>query len=347
MARQDPLHWTVDRRFSYLRITPTWYHHQSCFYTKAPSAKMEMKAAAERRRQWQWHGSPGARDSSRSSCVEASCMPCAVYSRAWTRLRAALAGRDAHNIPTKGSCSFDFYGCFIARLQTTVRSFYGIDGRDVNDCSGEPAGENRSQDQTILRNANEATPQKPMPMSAAIVGEHELTKDQLVARGFQGIKHGLETDPMTQQTGKFVEHVLAQDPVEATPVVEASHPLDEDTEETEGPGVSKHDLARDQVAQTGSSGPPHALKDDDSLVLALPDLKHTLQTDPTVQTPDHETSHTLKSDSARVSVGTLALAHGLHDDARVCSVRQASGHGIEEDMTVATGDVHKPHRLGE
>ncbi|POR31918.1 Uncharacterized protein TPAR_07867 [Tolypocladium paradoxum] len=143
MARQVHVHWTQDPRFSHLRNPPAWYNRQATpFYTQKPSARMEKQAAAERKRQWQWQAADGAGDAFDKSCLGATCWPCGIYGRTSSRLRSALSGHDAEIIPDLGFCNPDcaqfticlpFYGCFLARLQTTVRSFYGIDGRDVSD----------------------------------------------------------------------------------------------------------------------------------------------------------------------------------------------------------------------
>ncbi|UNI19450.1 hypothetical protein JDV02_005632 [Purpureocillium takamizusanense] len=143
MARQDSLHWTADPRFSYLRNPPLWHRRRTNFCLRAPKSKMDKRSANERHSQWQWQGSDQARDGFAPMLAESVCLPWAVYSRTWSRLRAALAGYDALSARhKKKSCTFDcttcvvccpFYGCFFARLQTTVRTFYGIKGTDAHD----------------------------------------------------------------------------------------------------------------------------------------------------------------------------------------------------------------------
>lgn len=162
MTRQ--VHWTQDPRFSHLRNPPAWYHIQvSPFYTPRPSARMEKQAAEDRKREWQWQAADGASDAfSNKSCLAAALWPCGIYSRTSQRLKAALSGHDAERIPNRGCCNPDcvqfavclpckpaflppkhnlgrkltsliVYGCLLSRLQTTVRSFYGIDGTDLSD----------------------------------------------------------------------------------------------------------------------------------------------------------------------------------------------------------------------
>lgn len=194
---------------------------------------------------------------------------------------------------------------------------------------------------------SEATPECPVPMVAAIVGQHDITNDQLLARGREPDEHDLEADKTTQPTGKFIEHLLARDPVAATPGSEPSHPIGKDPTTTQDPGSSRHDMARDQVAQTGLRSRPHALKDDDSFVLMPPRSKHILQSDPAVTTPGHETPHTLDRDAVKVSVGSLVLPHRLGDDARVSQGSESSAHPIEADKAVPARHHSKPHRLGD
>ncbi|KAI9149609.1 hypothetical protein HJFPF1_11664 [Paramyrothecium foliicola] len=101
---------------------------------------MEKQAAEERQRQWQ-----SVRDlpnAGGTSCGKAFFCPCGAYARASSRLRSALGGLDALGPPDTGVINpdcvqflvcFPFYGCFLAKLQTTVRAFYGLDGSDVKD----------------------------------------------------------------------------------------------------------------------------------------------------------------------------------------------------------------------
>ncbi|KAL2203342.1 hypothetical protein CC79DRAFT_1373487 [Sarocladium strictum] len=90
----------------------------------------------------QWQSQPTS-DGSRGQCVKAKCKPWMAYAQTSTRLKFALKGHDAVNIPDEGICSPDcatfvcclpFYGLFIAKLQSTVRAFYDIDGSDRGDC---------------------------------------------------------------------------------------------------------------------------------------------------------------------------------------------------------------------
>ncbi|PFH55833.1 hypothetical protein XA68_17534 [Ophiocordyceps unilateralis] len=104
---------------------------------------MEKQSAAQTQSKWQWESIPGARDAGFvKSTVIALLWPCGSYARTSSRLRCALAGHHADSAPEPGFCNPDcaqfagclpFYGCLLARMQTTVRSFYGIDGNDYSD----------------------------------------------------------------------------------------------------------------------------------------------------------------------------------------------------------------------
>ncbi|PHH62598.1 hypothetical protein CDD81_6832 [Ophiocordyceps australis] len=143
MDRQVQIHWTQDYRFRHLRSPPAWYHRRtSPFWTPQPSARMEKQAAFERKGQWQWQGADNASSSFNESCLEATCWPCGLYARTVMRLHSALAGHDAEYTGDLGFCNADctqfaaclpFYGFFVSRLQTTIRSFYGISGRNHSD----------------------------------------------------------------------------------------------------------------------------------------------------------------------------------------------------------------------
>ncbi|KAH6611587.1 hypothetical protein Trco_001607 [Trichoderma cornu-damae] len=71
---------------------------------------------------------------------------CGIYSRAWTRLELASLNQDAEDLPNIRLCNSDclqfalclpFYGFFLGSLQNAVRSYYGIDGDDIQDfCDG-------------------------------------------------------------------------------------------------------------------------------------------------------------------------------------------------------------------
>ncbi|PHH74844.1 hypothetical protein CDD82_4747 [Ophiocordyceps australis] len=143
MDRQIQIHWTQDYRFRHLRSPPAWYHRRSVpFWTPQPSARMEKQASFERKGQWQWQGADNASSSFNESCLEATCWPCGLYARTVMRLHSALAGHDAEYTGDLGLCNADctqyaaclpFYGFFVSRLQTTIRSFYGIGGKNHSD----------------------------------------------------------------------------------------------------------------------------------------------------------------------------------------------------------------------
>lgn len=103
MAR--PVHWTHDPRFGHLRNPPAWYNRCSPLYTPRPSVRMEKQAAEERRRRWQWHPGDAQGGVSGRSLLGAACWPCGIYARTSSRLRSALGGRDALNVPDPGCCN--------------------------------------------------------------------------------------------------------------------------------------------------------------------------------------------------------------------------------------------------
>ncbi|KAK2592110.1 hypothetical protein QQS21_010181 [Conoideocrella luteorostrata] len=104
---------------------------------------MEKQAAEERKRQWQWQATDVYdRAFNTKSCLTASFWPCGIYSRTSQRLKAALSGHDTEVVPDRGCCNPDcvqfalclpLYGSLLAKLQTTVRTFYGIDGHEYSD----------------------------------------------------------------------------------------------------------------------------------------------------------------------------------------------------------------------
>ncbi|KAK0385437.1 hypothetical protein NLU13_7913 [Sarocladium strictum] len=100
---------------------------------------MEKQLAEEAERQWQ---SQAATDGARERGSKACCAPWISYAQTSSRLRLALKGHDAIDVPDEGVCSpdcaifvccFPFYGVLIAKLQSTVRAFYDIDGSEARD----------------------------------------------------------------------------------------------------------------------------------------------------------------------------------------------------------------------
>ncbi|KAJ4150115.1 hypothetical protein LMH87_010880 [Akanthomyces muscarius] len=91
---------------------------------------------------WHWPPSGEHDDPAPPDFAETCFCPCLVYSRTLARLNAAFAGQNPQRIPNANcidlnSCNFvlclPFWGFSIARLQATVRSFYGIKGNTTND----------------------------------------------------------------------------------------------------------------------------------------------------------------------------------------------------------------------
>ncbi|CEJ83984.1 hypothetical protein VHEMI03347 [[Torrubiella] hemipterigena] len=137
-----PIHWTQDIRFSHLRRPPAWWHfYPGTLYTPRPAARMEKRIAEERQSEWRWYTSQGPdRDRNRRS-LNAFFFPWDAYGRTWARLRAALAGGNAADVepgminPDCVECALclPFYGCLVAKLQGTIRSFYQIEGDELSD----------------------------------------------------------------------------------------------------------------------------------------------------------------------------------------------------------------------
>ncbi|KYK60879.1 hypothetical protein DCS_02017 [Drechmeria coniospora] len=135
MAQDTPPSVACGRRLE------AWYHGQSRpLYATRPSAMMARHAAADHQRGWLSDATDGPGHA--SSCLFAACWPWGAYARVSSRLRAALGGHDAEHVPDEGCCNLEcaafaaclpFYGCFLARLQSTTRAFYGIGGDDVGD----------------------------------------------------------------------------------------------------------------------------------------------------------------------------------------------------------------------
>ena len=129
MARS--VHWTHDPNFSHLRNPPAWYHDQRMpLYTPSPAARMEKRLAEERRAQWQWYDSHAGQGAINRACAETVLFPCGVYGRTWARLKAALAGHDAENIPDPGVFNSDCceyamcFPCKLARLCVDVKELF-------------------------------------------------------------------------------------------------------------------------------------------------------------------------------------------------------------------------------
>ncbi|KAM4065760.1 PLAC8 family protein [Hirsutella rhossiliensis] len=406
---------------------------------------MEKQTAEERKRQWQWQAANGARDTFNKSCLEATCWPCGAYSRTSSRLRSALSGQDAERIPDQGFCNpectqfaicLPFYGCFLARLQTTVRSFYAIDGGDVSDwydgcCCPcltlvrdeqeillrekqhsrlkelhDPGSSVRSQYQpqapmswggsgyrssplsgrqdqglkgrkvaapgtkdkaeppasqtgrvvplvqssaaSLQSRVDEASPQKPVPIAAALVGRHSLTHDQLVALSLPDMAHDLRPLPLTQKEPKPGKHVLERDALAPTGTSGlAVHHLDSDPAAAQQPPASQHKLTDDQAVKADTASHSHALKNDAAFATKEAGREHPLETDPAVSTPGREDPHVLEDDATTAAASSGSAGHGLDHDVKEDLASPDTKHGLRSDKEVKTKlPLRKPQASG-
>ncbi|KJZ71272.1 hypothetical protein HIM_09345 [Hirsutella minnesotensis 3608] len=405
---------------------------------------MEKQTAEERKRQWQWHTTDAAHETFNKAFLEASCWPCGFYSRASSRLRSALTGHNADKIPDQGCCNpecaqfalcLPFYGCFIARLQTTVRAFYNIDGSDTSDwydgcccpcltlirneneillrekqhmrlkdlhepgtslaspyCSQAPMTSGNSNFQTtassahscvspsglekdfknravvgaaskgkdaaqqqgaaateaMLRGgANEASPQRPVPVAASLVGRHSLTQDQLTALGVPPMIHELQPSPESTPQKKSTAHLLEHDTVTPATIFGAAHRLSRDFKSAQASSSPKHKLAEDRVGKTDTPRVSHELKDD--ATTAVKDVsgpKHSIGANQPVKVASGENAHALRDDSMTMSAGDSSTAHVLKDDAKTDSGVKDLKHELTVDKETRTGaSMGKTHQL--
>lgn len=110
-----------------------------------PCAIMEKQTKEKVQQNWLWPTDDDRGEAfNLKSCLAAAIWPCGIYSRTSHRLKAVISGSDAEYVPDSGcfnaecvqlAVCFPFYGCIFARLQTTVRAFYGIQGNDFADLS--------------------------------------------------------------------------------------------------------------------------------------------------------------------------------------------------------------------
>lgn len=188
------LHWTHNPRFSHLRTPPVWYNrYPEPLYSPKPSSVMEKLASSEARAKWQWEAIPGSRDVGFiKSCVTAMLWPCGAYARTSSRLHCALAGHNVETTPDPGfinpECAqfggcFPFYGCFLSRMQTTVRSFYGIDGSAYSDwadgCCCPCLTLVRNEREILVREKHRQLGSPPDPSTARYQSQSPMTCDQL------------------------------------------------------------------------------------------------------------------------------------------------------------------------
>ncbi|PNY23303.1 Uncharacterized protein TCAP_06751 [Tolypocladium capitatum] len=363
MARQVHVHWTQDPRFSHLRNPPDWYNRQATpFWTQKPSARMEKQAAAERKRQWQWQAADGAGDAFDKSCLGATCWPCGIYGRTSSRLRCALSGHDAENIPDPGFCNPDcaqftmclpFYGFFLSRLQTTVRSFYGIDGRDVSDwydgCCCPCITMVRNEHEIILREKQHrrlvvlhdpsssftSQYQSPSPMTYdSSASKSSATTSCSRLNGKAKEAKGQSTTPRENDATADQAALPLQRDKGAKPAQDEQLPTITETGQQE---LARHSLTQDELVAHGIPKAAHGLGEDATARQDGKPSKHLLEHDESTLTPSAESSHRLESDTTTMQ-RARASGHGLADDQATRTVAPGRAHGLDDDAAVAVTD---------
>ncbi|RDA84241.1 hypothetical protein CP532_2115 [Ophiocordyceps camponoti-leonardi (nom. inval.)] len=173
---------------------------------------------------------------------------------------------------------------------------------------------------------------RAVPITAALMGRHSLTQDQMSA---------------------FVRprpaHELATDVAVPGGVSESIHGLHRDAMTAQAKAASQHLLAEDRPIQSSGAPAPgaHQLGDDEVTAAdGLPRKDHVLGADRAVAMARPDTPHGLVDD-APAKVGTDGGAHQLSNDATLKSANDGDGrHGLEADKAVATkGLTGRPHVL--
>ncbi|KAH7160348.1 hypothetical protein B0J13DRAFT_643910 [Dactylonectria estremocensis] len=247
---------------------------------------MEGHSVEKQRHQWQ--GSRSTKDAWDASLCEAIICPCIVYGRTSNRLRAALG---EHNPAVDDKCCvpdciqftfcFPFYGCLLAKLQTTVRSFYGVGGSDVSDwCAGcfcpcvtlvrsEKEIELRERHQQRVKNVTDRDSsfaeqyQPPDPMEPPVefqtlsLGSPRQHNSQLPSiPDSLDVTHGPDVSPVAKQMLPSIAEEPSSSAVPALSVSTA-HDLSQDTAVVAVHGKSKvHRLGDEEDIATLTTNPP-------------------------------------------------------------------------------------------
>ncbi|RFU76043.1 hypothetical protein TARUN_6204 [Trichoderma arundinaceum] len=235
-------------------------------YVSGPSTILQ-QSAERLGNQWLWKSNNEVSDVCAS---EAPWWGCGMYSRAWTRLELASCDQDAENLPEIRPCNSDclqfllclpFYGCFLGSQQNAVRSYYGIDGEDVQDyfdaCCSPCITATRNEQEIILRqrarygapgqtdkqylcynpmaypntsvqHASVAREPAPRVQNIAAISDtklHSLDDHVQPLQSTRRVLHSLEDDLATPGRATPQEHVLHNDPESATPVKPVPHGL--------------------------------------------------------------------------------------------------------------------------
>ncbi|RDA89604.1 hypothetical protein CP533_5991, partial [Ophiocordyceps camponoti-saundersi (nom. inval.)] len=170
-----------------------------------------------------------------------------------------------------------------------------------------------------------------VPISAALMGRHSLTQDQILALAHPRPAHELATDvavPSALASGNV--HSLHRDATAPQGVSTPQHRLaDDNLSKSSGPLPAAHQLGDDKVtAAAGLQGTEHVLGADRAVAMARPDTPHVLV------------------DDAAAKVGTDVGAHQLSQDAALKRVEDGDGrHRLEADELVTTRILGRPHAL--
>ncbi|KAH7008802.1 hypothetical protein EDB80DRAFT_872594 [Ilyonectria destructans] len=344
---------------------------------------MEKQSAEERNRDWQ--ASPNPSDFLGTSLVEASCCPCGVYGRTSRRLRAALGGRDADDLPEDGCVApdcvqfaicFPFYGCLLAKLQTTVRSFYDIEGADVSDwCAGClcPCV-------TLVRNEKEILLRESQHLRLKNV----IDRDSSVLEPYRPpapmenpIDQYRPSAPMEKPVDQYRPSAPMENPIPLPNIPRSAIMTPDDIGSSldtrilpsiaEEPSnavdpvasvdttvVEVHDLGQDKdLVPVHGTSTAHRLEDDIATLINPPaiDTSHELRHD--TQTTHMEvpgTGHSVDQDQLELLnlTGNDSSKHDIHRDQTAPKARPVTPHELEDDAVAPpTRRGPVPHSLDE
>ncbi|KAG8409368.1 hypothetical protein J3459_017546 [Metarhizium acridum] len=300
---------------------------------------MGQKAAVDCGRQWRWLENEDKIAINPVSWLSTSVWPCGSYSRTSHRLKAALSGQDAEKITKSSRCSADcaqfalclpLYGCFLSKLQTTVRSFYGIDGNEFSDwydaCFCPCLTLVRNEQEIMLREQHRR-----------VKGHHHHEVSVMRDGGYHSV------DPMT--------YLSPDNPRSAQSNLSPGRGATKTGDETVRHETQPHDLCSDRLTAANTVGYPQvhyldqhwylvpldkgndgAKKEDfKQLKSAIATIvgKHSLE--------DHEL----------VVTGSVRSAHDLKSDVKTHHRGHSSSHQLQQDPTTSTSNSGRgsPHLL--
>lgn len=264
------------------------------------------------------------------------------------------------------------YGCFLSKLQSTVRSFYGIDGSEFSDCWNAwccPCQVMFANEQEILlrqkqRNAAKGRhyhdhfptssggyySQAPMsylgPDASKAVSRskdavhrkpeaHQLSTDTLASANIVAYPqvHYLDQHWYLVPINKGSDAIKAQDAKQLWPTIAKI--------------VGKHSLNEHELVVTGSTRSHHELESDVKTHHSGHSSSHQLHQDATtpVRTPGCESPHQLCCDPVADETKTAAAAVVYHDlpaDKTTHYANFDNYHGLDKDMRTGTGACAVP-----